>query len=109
MTAGYPSGYNTYVPSFDASGKLVVSFSRNPKEFAVMKYIKLTKAKKSTGYFLRITAEQAARMLTTDGTEFRWPAGANRPSGWTNTEAFEFIPYVTERMDFPFFLDYKAV
>ena len=50
MAAVYPSGTNTYLPSFDATGNMIVSFSRNVKDFALNKYVTITPVTKSTGY-----------------------------------------------------------
>src|SRR5579859_7667319 len=108
--AAYPGGFNTFVPSFDATGNLVVEFSRNPKDFALNQYITLTPVKKSVGYFLRITAEQAARVINSALlTDFVWPDGNDAPNGAWGTEAFQFFPYNTTRYAFPFRLGYKAV
>lgn len=111
MAAAFPAGNpgNTYVPSFEASGELTVHFSRNPKDFALNQWITLTPVKKSTGYFLRITPENAARIISADNAEFVWPDGQDAPQGEYNNESFEFIAYLTKRALFPFRLGYKAV
>lgn len=109
MTASVASMNNTYVPSFDATGHLVVAFSRNPKDFPLNKWAKITPVKKSIGYFLQVTAEQAARI--TDSTylaDFVWPDGNDAPSGIWGLEAFNFKEYSTTRFAFPFRLGYKA-
>jgi hypothetical protein len=111
MAVGFPAGNpgNTYVPSFDATGNLVVSYSRNVKDFALNQYITLTPVKFSTGYYLRITAENAARVLSTDLADFIWPDAHDAPTGEWNTESHEFEQYATFRYAFPFRLGYKAV
>jgi hypothetical protein len=110
MAAGYPSGFNTFVPSFDASGHLAIAFSRNPKDFSLNRYITLTPVKKSSGYYLRITAEQAARVINkTTLAEFVWPDSNDAPTGEWGTESFQFVPFNTTRYAFPFRLGYKAV
>lgn len=106
--AGGPQG-NTYVPSFEASGELVVSFSRNPKDFALNSYVTLTPTEKSTGYFLRISPDNAMRILSTTGADTTWADGNDAPTGTWNTEAFEFAPFLTKRHAYPFRLGYKAV
>lgn len=108
-TVGFPSGYNTFVPSFDATGKLVVSFSRNAKDFALNRYVTLTPVKKSIGYYLNITAEQAARVLNTDISDSIWHDGNDAPHGEWGVESFNFLPFATQRFVFPFRLGYKAV
>jgi hypothetical protein len=109
MATGYASGTNTFVPSFDATGQLTVAFSRNPKDFALNRYVTLTPVKKSTGYYLRITAEQAARVINSDYLrEFVWHDGDDAPDGNWAAESFEFKTYHTERYAFPFRIGYKA-
>lgn len=110
MAFAFPGGYNTYVPSFEASGQLVVAFSRNPKDFPLNKWATITPVKKSSGYYLHINAEQAARMVYTDRPrEFVWHDGNAAPRGGYSRESFEFKPFETVRYAFPFELGYKAV
>lgn len=107
--AQFPSGSNTYVPSFDATGQLVVSFSRNPKEFPLNKYITITPVKKSSGYYLKLNAEQAARVTYDDLKDHVWHDGNDAPHGEWNNEKFEWASFNTTRYVFPFRLGYKAV
>lgn len=112
MTYVYPSGGpvgNTYVPSFEASGEIVVNYSRNPKDFALNSYITLTPVQKSTGYFLQISPDNSMRILSTTSSDFVWPDGNDAPTGTWNTEAFQFAAYSTVRYNYPFRLGYKAV
>lgn len=112
MAYAYPSGGpngNTYVPSFEASGEIVVQYSRNPKDFALNSYITLTPVEKSTGYFLSIQPDNAARILSATSSDFIWPDGNDAPTGAWNTEAFTFSPFNTVRYNYPFRLGYKAV
>jgi hypothetical protein len=109
MAAAFPSGYNTFVPSFDASGKLVVAFSRNPKDFALNQYVTITPVKKSAGYYLRVTAEMAARVLNSATlADFVWPDGNDAPSGAWGTESHSWFPFSTVRYAYPFRIGYKA-
>lgn len=109
MSFAYPSGSNTYVPQFDASGQLVVAFSRNPKDFALNSYITLTPVKKSQGYFLKINAEMAAKVLNANGADRIWWDGNDAPDGNWGNEAFQFANYSTLRYAYPFRLGYKTV
>jgi hypothetical protein len=105
----YPSGTNTFVPSFDATGHLVVSYSRNPKDFSLNKYVSLTPVKKSSGYWLKITAEVAARVINSDKLrEFVWHDGDDAPDGNWNAESFKWLQFATERYVYPFQIGYKA-
>lgn len=109
MASAFQSGTNTFVPTFDASGQLVVNYSRNIKDFRLNKYVTLVPVKKSTGYFLRITPDNAARVLNTDGAEFIWHDNNEAPRGYDNKSEHEFFPFNTTRYNFPFALGYKAV
>lgn len=106
--SGYPGGYNTFVPSFDASGKLVVAFSRNPKDFPLNRWITLTPVKRSQGYFLQVTAEEAARIINSDLADFVWADGNDAPTGLWGDESFNFVPFNTTRYNYAFRIGYKA-
>lgn len=106
--SGYPGAFNTFVPSFDASGHLAVAFSRNPKDFPLNKWITLTPVKKDQGYFLQVTAEEAARVLQADLADFIWPDGNDSPTGLWGNESFTFTPFNTVRHQYAFRIGYKA-
>jgi hypothetical protein len=109
MAAAYPASSNTYVPSFDATGHLVVAFSRDPKKFPLNSYITLCPVKKDTGYYLRVTAEVAARVINGDLLrEFVWHDGDDAPTGDWGNESFEFKQYATTRYAPGFRIGYKA-
>lgn len=95
-----PGGNNTYVRTHEASGKLVVGFSRNVKDFALNKYIQLKDVPKTSGFYLRITTEEAGRILDSDLQDFAWPDGADRPQNNDGTELFAYHDFRTERYDF---------
>jgi hypothetical protein len=102
---------NTYLPSFDATGNLIVQFSRNPRDFKVNQYVTLLPVDKLTGYYLRITPDQAVRLTAGDAANFAWNDGQKRPYGesqWNNSE-FEFQVYNCHRYNFPKTLGYLAV
>lgn len=109
MAASVSAGFNTFIPSFDASGQLIVAYSRNPRDFKVNQYTTLTPVKKSIGYYLRITAEVAGRILHSNLVDRIWHDGNDAPSLTWDNEAFEFQPYATNRYVKGFRLGYKAV
>jgi hypothetical protein len=111
MAFSFPSGNNTYVPVFDASGKLIVEYSRNPKDFALNEYVTIRPVKKSEGLYLKIRSRQAARVLSATGApgQFIWNDGNDADRGEWNKEAFQYANYVTVRQNFPFSLGYKSV
>ena len=107
-TPAYPGGINTYVKSHDATGNLIVSFSRNPSDFPLARYAQYREVSKSQGYYLRIHTEQAGRLVGGKFDEYVWPDGADRPRRNSGTEKFHFADYRTERLDYDFTLGYKA-
>lgn len=108
MAAGFPSGTNTFVPSFEASGHLIVAYSRNPKDFPLNKYVAIKGVNKSQGYYLSLTAEEAARITTSNLAEAIWTDGNDAPTAVWGNESFQFLPFNTERYTWGFNLGYKA-
>lgn len=103
-----PGGSNTYVRTLEASGRLVTGYSRNPKDFALNKYVQLRDVTKDSGFYLKITTEEAGRILTSDLSDFVWPDGADRPQNNDGTELFSFADYRTQRYDYAYKLGRKA-
>lgn len=95
--ATFPSGNNTFVKDHESSGKLTINFSRNPKKFALNRYIQIIPVKQMAGYYLEMTVEEAGRLLNSDGAEFDWPDGADAPAGADGTESFVFKEFRTKR------------
>lgn len=104
--ATFPGGANTFVKSWDASGKLQVEFSRNPKSFPLNDYVGLRTVKKERGYYLKITAEEAARVVSTD--DFVWPDGADAPQTHDNQEEFSWNDFRCDRYAYPYSFGYLA-
>src|ERR1700728_1024569 len=100
--ASYPSSTNVFVPSHDATGELTISYSRNPKDFALNQWVTMTPITKMIGLYLRFNAEQAARIIKTDLGEFLWKDGAEAPTGNWALEAFTWVKYIADRYAFPF-------
>jgi len=107
--AVFPSGSNTFVRDHESSGRLTVDFSRNPKRFALNRYIQIIPVKKVAGYYLNMTVEEAGRLLNTDGAEFAWPDGADAPSGVDGTESAAFLEFRTQRKAYAVRLGEMAV
>jgi len=96
--AAFPSNFNTYVQDTEATGNLRIEYSRNPKDFSINKYCQIIPVSKQTGLYWDITAEEAARVLTTG--ENAWPDGAPRPMGAGETESFRTKDYRAMRKAF---------
>lgn len=103
-----PNNSNTYIRNHAATGHLVTQYSRNPSRFPLMRYCQLKEVKQDAGYYLRMTAEQAGRMVGGNLNEFVWPDGAPRPRRNNGTEYISWADYRTERYDFDFTLGDKA-
>lgn len=101
MPAVFPGAYNTFVPSHEASGKLVVDYSRDIKKFAVNKYTQLVPVEEILGWYLEMTVEEAGRILQTDLSNFEWPDGVPAREGNDETESFEFKPFRCKRKQYP--------
>lgn len=97
MVATFPSGQNTYIPDHDGSGRLVVDFSRNPNKFAIAEYAQIVKPKNTIGYWLRMTVEEAGRIINADLSDFAWPDGSEAPSSFDGVESFDWQPFRCER------------
>ena len=103
-----PGSSNTYVRNTAATGHLIVQYARNPKEFPFARYVQYRDVKKDAGFFMQMTAEQAARLVGGTLAEFVWPDGADRPVNNNGTESFNFKDYKTQRHNFGFTLGDKS-
>jgi hypothetical protein len=101
MAAAYPSQGNVVVKSMEASGKLLVDFARDPKKFDVLKYAQIVPVKKTSGLYLKMTVEEAGRILYNDGRNFVWYDGQPAPEGNDGTESFEYESFYTKRYAYP--------
>lgn len=108
MATGYPGGLDTYVPTLELSGNLMVSFSRNLKEYAVNRYSKITPVKIPRGAYLYFNPADQAR-LPNQPYGVRWPAGTVAPTGMHTTLGFEQKTYQTERFRLSTTLDQRSV
>ncbi len=100
MPAVYPSPTSVVVPNIEATNRLIVDFARNINEFPVLRYTQIVPVKSITGLYLRMTVEEAGRILNTDLSEFVWPDGQDAPTGLDSTESFQFETYRSERYAF---------
>ena len=100
----FPSGQNVFVPDHDGSGRLVVDFSRNPNKFAIADYAQIVKPKRTIGYYMAMTVEEAGRIINSDLADFAWPDGAEAPQSQDGTESFEFKAFRCERFAFDYVL-----
>jgi hypothetical protein len=109
VTQVFASQYNTWVPSFEDSNRLLVDFSRNPKDFSLNKYIQVVPVKKTIGYYLKMTLEERMRLLDTKLSNFSWADGDDAPLGKMQTESFGFNQFNCQRFAYPFSLGDMAI
>ncbi len=91
---------NTYVKDHAASGKMIVGYSRNPKDFALNRYCQIKKVTKDRGYYLQINQFNAARIVASNLAEYVWPDGQPRPALNNNGIEFRYLDYETIRRNF---------
>lgn len=103
-----PGFANTFVKNHEATNNLTISFSRDPKKFALPRYAQYREVKKSTGYYLRLKAEECARIVYAGLEDYVWPDGADAPKR-TELEAFRYEDYRTTRYAFPMQIGAKAM
>lgn len=100
MPPVYPSPTSVVVPDLEATNRLIVDFARNLNEFPVLRYTQIVPVKTITGLYLRMTTEEAGRILNSDLSEFVWPDAQDAPTGLDGTESFQFETYRAERYVF---------
>lgn len=103
---GFAAQSNTYVPSFDASGRYIVGFSRNPASFALAQYAQYVQTQRDVGYYLKLTAQEAARVVSQD--DYIWPDGGMEPQLSGGNESFEFKEFRCERYAYGFNIGWLA-
>jgi len=109
MPAVFPGSHNTFVPNHEATGKLVVDFSRNPKDFPLNQYAQIVPVEVDIGLYLAMTVEERGRILNDDLSDFVWPDGNDAPSGSDGTESHQFLSYRAERYAYATRLGWKTV
>jgi hypothetical protein len=99
---GYPSALNTFIRDHDASNKMVVDFARNVKKFAVNNYVQVVPVKKIAGYYLEMSLEECARIISSTLTNFVWADGEVSPEFNEGTEKFGWKPFECTRYAYGF-------
>jgi DNA polymerase IIIc chi subunit len=89
---------NSYIQQNDT--RLVVEFSRNPKDFSLPNYIQIRPVPKQRGYYLAIDQYQAMRLVGGSLDDFVWPDGHPRPKPRTSGQEFNWRDYQTIRRNF---------
>lgn len=103
MAAGtltHVSGSNTFIKDHASSGRMVVEFSRNPKEFALPNYTQIRPVTKQAGYYLKIDQRQAGRLVGSGLNDFVWPDSHPRPRTNANGQEFNWADFSCIRRNF---------
>lgn len=98
----FPGSPNVWVPSHEAGNKLVIDYSRNPKKFALNKYIQIQPVDKVLGLYQQMTIEERGRVMSTNAAEYDWDDGADAPSGTDGTESFIWQQFLAKRKAYAF-------
>lgn len=111
--AGTPTvahGSNTFIPSTEATGQLVVNFSKNISKFALPKYVQYTSIKQPKGRYIRMTIEEAGRVVGDNPQqEHYWADGADAPMFNDGRESFVYEDVECHRYMYGFNLGQIAV
>jgi hypothetical protein len=102
----YPSGTNTWIPSWEATGQ-TIAFIRDPKRFPINNYVKFRPATKTVGLYLEFDLSEPGRSLSLD--EMGWADGGERPNSEAHLAGFEFKEYRAVRRDLGFALGDQSV
>jgi hypothetical protein len=102
---GFAAANSAFIPNYEASGRLTVGFSRNPNRFPLAKYVQYVPVTQGRGYYLKITAQEAARVINLQ--DYDWPDGHNRPMR-DGLESFNWIEFTTKRYESGFTIGEKT-
>lgn len=109
-TPSVATGSNTFIPSVEATGRLVTDYSRNVNDFGLPRYVQYTPITKQRGRYIRMSVEQAGRFANDgDPASHLWGPGTDPPIGNENRESFAFYEVEAKRYLFPSNLDYDSV
>lgn len=98
MSFSLPGGVNSFLPQLQDN--LLVSFSRNPKAYAVNRIAQIRPVTQMNGFYLYFDPLDEARFA--NGTAapndpFRWPEGSLRPKAEGGRRTYEFRQFTTSR------------
>lgn len=100
MPLQLPGPYNVFIPGAKASGNLVVDFSRNINDFALLKYCQLVPTDNTLGIWYQMGLDQRARVVDADLAADRWADGTYRPKPNNRAEYFQEKEFRTKRYSY---------
>lgn len=109
FVTGLPGPTNVYIPAFQGkqTARLVKSFARDPKKFAVNRLCTRTPTDLLSGNWLELRPEALARVFT-DPNSVIWVDGQPRPKGTHNAQDFRAIPYSCLRRAMPDYIGWQT-
>lgn len=101
-TTAFPGPYDIYIPGFNGKqqSRLIISFARDPKKFAVNDMVTRTPSDLLSGHYLQLRPEALARVFQ-DPNNYIWVDGQPFPTGVHNAQDFRAIPYNCLRRAMP--------
>lgn len=104
-TTAFPSQSDVYIPGFNGSAqaRLIVSYARDPKKFAVNGLVTRTPTQQQSGLWLVLRPEALARVFQ-DPNAYEWRDGQPFPTGTHNAQDFRSVSYTCVRRGMPDFL-----
>ena len=110
MTLNYASPTNVYLPTHEATGRLVVGYSRNEKDQALNQVVKRVNCTAKNGFYLKFNPLDYNRLPA--GGDYRdsaWAPGNPRPKNTMNNLGFEWKEYRTFRRNESVSLDSETI
>lgn len=98
-----------FVQDWRASGKLRIEIARNPRTFALNRWAKKRKVERMAGYYLSLTAQEAARIIGSNPGTMIWPLGTQAPANNERDLPLTFPQFGTTRYQDGWSIPYEVV
>jgi hypothetical protein len=106
---GYPHAQGVFLPSHQATGGMIVGYSRNAEDFPLNEYMQIVPVTKDVGAYLVWNSREGARVLSENDREHMWHDGSDMPHGRDELESFNYETYRCIRRTYSFTIGEKAV
>jgi len=109
FTTGFAGPNSVYIPAFGGkqTAKLIKSFARDPKQFAVNKLATRTPTELLSGNWLQLRPEALARIFN-DPNSVIWVDGQPMPGGTHNQQDYRAVPYNCVRRAMPDYVGWQT-
>lgn len=105
-TTAMPGPYDVYIPNLNdgkATARLIVSYARDPKRFAVNRLVTRTPTQNLSGFWLVLRPESLARIYQY-ANNYIWVDGQPFPTGNHNAQDFRSVAFQCYRIAMPDYL-----